>query len=285
MCSAKETACLQMLKTAHQCHLVCLKACVTLNYFLNTHCILTGCCDWSYRRAKWSTMQHLCSRCIRSMLLRTTGSWWWTCAVGTMVRLLGTLLWKTLEETQERKWTRCYIMYLPTSIIHPSVLVWTWQPTKKNVHSSYDCFLKTSRLLLPIIGSLTPLFFLPVGISESLVMKLFICNHFFLHFQLLMQSSLKFMWFHYFNHNRIESKQFFKKMISPLVAILYSSEADCSWGCTAPFIQRSHTHFFMSVEFLLAVLQLIVQKPPKEICPASDCGWTNSFEPKPCHSA
>ncbi len=46
-----------------------------------------------------------------------------------------------------------------------------------------------------------------------------------------------------------------------------------------------HLQFFMSVWFLLAVLQLVVQKPPKEIRPTPDCGPRNSFGPRPCHSA
>lgn len=68
--------------------------------------VLTVWCDWYNRRVKWSMWQRQCSRCTRSMLLRTTVSWWWTCAVETTVRSSGTLRWKTSAESQGRRWTR-----------------------------------------------------------------------------------------------------------------------------------------------------------------------------------
>lgn len=98
----------------------CQKSTTTMHFFCLLHLfifffnfmnvfnfyVLTVWCDWYNRRVKWSMWQRQCSRCTRSMLLRTTVSWWWTCAVETTVRSSGTLHWKTSAESQGRRWTR-----------------------------------------------------------------------------------------------------------------------------------------------------------------------------------
>lgn len=58
------------------------------------------------RWARWVTVQHPCSRCIRSMPMKTTGSWLWTCAAEMTATPSETSRWRTSAKAQERKWTR-----------------------------------------------------------------------------------------------------------------------------------------------------------------------------------